>query len=89
MSTTARFIRLIAWAFMLLSADVPANPVWRDHFDGGTQLPWTSLRGDWVAADGTYAAQQPNSTPVTARSRSNSVATTCASAAAISCSPRS
>ena len=66
MSTTARFIRLIAWAFMLLSADVPANPVWRDHFDGGTQLPWTSLRGDWVAADGTYAAQQPNSTPVTA-----------------------
>jgi hypothetical protein len=43
-----------------------AQTVYRDDFTGAPQLPWSNLRGDWLAAAGEYAAQAPGNFPPTA-----------------------
>ncbi|HQO29817.1 MAG TPA: hypothetical protein PKY22_09875, partial [Accumulibacter sp.] len=63
---TCSLRRLAAAALLIATGVAAAESTWRDNFDQGQQLPWTSVRGNWIASDGTYAAQQPGSSPVTA-----------------------
>lgn len=65
-SDLLRFLRLATALLILATSAVHAEAVWRDNFDAGPQQPWISVRGDWTAADGTYQAQQPGNSPVTA-----------------------
>jgi hypothetical protein len=51
----------------LLASTAPAQTttIFTDNFNSGPSPLWSDSRGDWIASNGVYFAQQPNNNPLT------------------------